>query len=58
MTCPVIIKFTPLLNEDIDDFFPILTETGPVDIPLRCESKKAIVKIEETILDFGQVKKI
>ena len=34
MSCPIVIKFSPLVNEDIDDVFPILTETGPIDIPL------------------------
>lgn len=55
MACPITIRFTAQVNEDIDDFFPILTETGPINIPLKCESKKAIVKCENPIVDFEQV---
>ncbi len=58
MVCPITIRFTPQLNEDINDVFPILTETGPINIPLVCTSKKAIVGIEQTTIDFGKVKTI
>lgn len=35
--------------------FPILAETGPINFPLICLCKKAIVKCENPELDFGHV---
>jgi len=40
------------MNEDIEDFFPILTETGPINIPLKCYCKKAIVVCDQPVVDF------
>jgi hypothetical protein len=34
---------------------PILAETGQIDIPLVCTCKKALVSVEESTIDFGQV---
>ena len=48
----------PLLNDDIDEKLGVLTETGGIEIPLRCEPKKAIVKIENMVIDFKQVEKM
>jgi hypothetical protein len=55
MSCQITIRFHPQLNEDIDDVFPLLAETGAINIPLICRSKKAVVRCERPIIDFGQV---
>ena len=49
------ITFTPQLNQDIDSFFPILAETGRIDIPLKCTCKKALISVNDPVIDFGNV---
>ena len=49
------ITFTPQLNQDINSVLPLLAETGPINIPLICTCKKALVDIEDPIIDFGDV---
>jgi hypothetical protein len=43
MTCDLHIKFEPKLNEDILECIPLLCQTGPQDLPLRCLTKKVTV---------------
>ena len=35
--------------------FPILSETGRIDIPLICTCKKALIEVENPLIDFGDV---
>ncbi len=52
------ITFTPELNQDINGVLPLLAETGPIDIPLVCTCKKALVALanpEQAHVDFGSV---
>lgn len=49
------ITFTPQVNKDINDYFPILAETGPINIPLVCTCKKALLSVENPHIDFGNV---
>jgi len=49
------ITFTPQLNQDINGVFPILAETGKIEIPLICTCKKAIVESNTDTIDFGNV---
>ena len=53
MSCPVKIKFRPEVDEDIFDYFPILSATGEIHIPIECTCKKAIVNVMEKEIDFG-----
>ena len=55
LSTTITITFTPQLNEDIDSVFPILSETGRIDIPLICTCKKALIEVEEPYIDFGDV---
>jgi hypothetical protein len=41
MTCTMEICFTPKMNKDIDAKLMLLTETGPIGIPLTCTYPKA-----------------
>jgi hypothetical protein len=49
------ITFMPQLNQDINQVLPILAETGPINIPLICTCKKALLEVPEPIIDFGDV---
>ena len=49
------VVFTPQVNADIVTVLPLLAETGPINIPLECYCRKAIVKPDKTTLDFGSV---
>lgn len=55
LSTTITITFTPQLNEDINSVFPILSETGPIDIPLICTCKKALIEVENPAIDFGNV---
>jgi hypothetical protein len=55
LSTTITITFTPQLNQDINSFFPILSETGIIKIPLICICKKALLSAEDSNIDFGNV---
>ena len=55
LSTTITITFTPQLNRDINGHFPILSETGQINIPLICTCKKALISVEENQIDFGNV---
>ena len=55
LSTSITITFTPQLNQDITSVFPILSETGRIEIPLICSCKKALINVEEPVIDFGSV---
>jgi len=55
LSTTITITFTPQLNQDINSFFPILSETGIIKIPLICICKKALLSVEDSNIDFGNV---
>ena len=55
MSVPVTLRFSPQLNEDINDFLPLLAQSGPINIPLISLCQKAIIKLEKDVIDFGKV---
>ena len=55
LSTTITITFTPQINEDIKSVFPILSETGRIDIPLICTCKKALVAVENPAINFGDV---
>lgn len=55
LSTTITITFTPQLNQDIVGVFPILAETGPIDIPIECTCKKALISSQNTLIDFGPV---
>jgi hypothetical protein len=55
MSCSIEIVFKPQLNKDILDEIKLLTETGPVSIPLHCLIKRCAPRIVDTQLDFGSM---
>lgn len=55
LSTSITITFTPQLNQDIESYLPILSETGKIKIPLRCTCKKALISVEDPHIDFGNV---
>jgi hypothetical protein len=55
LTCPVTIKFTPKTRDDIQDHITVLAQTGPVDIPVNCYSKKAVPVVNTPVIELGKV---
>lgn len=55
MSCSVEIVFKPQLNKDILDEIKLLTETGPVSIPLHCLIRRCAPRIVDTHLNFGSM---
>lgn len=45
----------PRVNEDIMDSLRVLTETGVLDIPIMCETKKCKISVTPTLVQFGNV---
>jgi hypothetical protein len=47
--------FTPMVDKDYFSNLNLLSETGPINIPIECHSKKCIIEIDSPIIDFGEV---
>ncbi len=39
-SAPLKLVFTPKLGDEIVTFIPLLTQTGPMRVPIRCTPKK------------------
>ena len=37
------------VEEDIDTSIPLLAETGPISIPLRCFTRKAVLRLSAKV---------
>ena len=57
-------EFFPQINNDINDFVSIISETGIIEIPLICETKKCLIECdipkqlfeqEKYTLNFGEI---
>lgn len=55
LSTTITIIFTPQVNQDINSYLPLLSETGPIKIPLICTCKKALLSVETPKIDFGNV---
>lgn len=55
MSCSIEVVFKPQLNQDIFTFLRLLTETGPVNIPLQCLIRRCAPRIIDTSLDFQEM---
>ncbi len=51
----MILKFTPIVEKDLISSLNLLSETGLVEIPLECFSKKCEINILKPVIDFGEV---
>jgi len=55
MSCSLDITFKPQLNKDIHTYVQLLTETGPVNIPLECLIKRCAPMVVDTAIDFDEI---
>lgn len=55
LSTTITVTFTPQINKDINTTFNILSETGAIQIPLVCTCKKALISIDENLIDFKSV---
>jgi hypothetical protein len=53
MACDVWLTFRPQFSKDIHTRLNILTSAGPMSVPLQCIGKKALVRVSEAVVDFG-----
>ena len=53
LTCWFLIKFTPLVDMDVDGSVNFLTQTGPLEVPVECQMKKCLVSLDCERLDLG-----
>jgi hypothetical protein len=49
------LKFTPMTEQDYYSNLQLLSETGMVNIPIECLSKKCVIEIDNPVIDFGEV---
>ena len=47
--------FTPKLNKDIEFDLPLLTQTGPMSVPVKALCKKVVLSASATAFDFSGV---
>jgi hypothetical protein len=52
-TATIQIEFMPKVNEDIFTELPLLAETGPFSVPLKCLTKKAVITVGPRVVDIG-----
>lgn len=50
------LKFMPMVDKDYFSYLKLLSETGIVNIPIECLSKKCDIKVANEIIDFGDVR--
>lgn len=55
VSCTLEIVFTPQINKDILTSIRLFTETGPVEVPLKCLIKRCAPRILNPVIDFGRV---
>ena len=55
ITCDVYVNFEPKRNEDIATHIPIITQTGPVTVPVRCLRKRATLSLSAPIVYFQKI---
>ncbi|DBA92223.1 hypothetical protein WJX77_001787 [Trebouxia sp. C0004] len=53
LTCQITIMFTPKVNEDIQSNIPLLSQTGPIGIPVSCLIKRAVLSVMPQELSVG-----
>lgn len=55
VSCPLTITFSPQARQDIFTTIKFLTETGPVEVPLKCLIKRCAPRVITTEIDFGDM---
>ena len=55
VSCSLEIAFTPKINSDILTKIRFFTETGPVEVPLKCLIRRCAPRITNPVVDFGSL---
>eukprot|EP00469_Lotharella_globosa_P018681 CAMPEP_0167812318 /NCGR_PEP_ID=MMETSP0112_2-20121227/1185_1 /TAXON_ID=91324 /ORGANISM="Lotharella globosa, Strain CCCM811" /LENGTH=879 /DNA_ID=CAMNT_0007711183 /DNA_START=29 /DNA_END=2665 /DNA_ORIENTATION=- len=55
LTASIEIIFSPAVNKDINTFLALATETGPLQIPIRCRTRKVDVVLPSPVLSLGSL---
>jgi hypothetical protein len=55
LSAPVVVVFKPQANLDVDTEMVLLTQTGPMSIPIRCRRKRCEVSVSEQDLKLGSI---
>lgn len=55
VSCTLEIVFAPEMNKDILTTIRFFTETGPVEVPLKCLIKRCAPRIVNPTIDFGGI---
>lgn len=55
MACVLDILFTPTANKDINASLRLLSQTGPIDLPLTCTYPKVVPSISTSHVAFHDV---
>ena len=55
VSCSIEITFRPKVNRDLSACVRFLTETGPLEVPLRCRIKRCIPIVVTPIIECGEV---
>ncbi|XP_049630515.1 cilia- and flagella-associated protein 74, partial [Suncus etruscus] len=53
MSCEVLVTFKPLINKDMEGSVSFLAQTGRFSVPLKCSTKKCLLKLDKELVDFG-----
>ncbi|XP_048873042.1 cilia- and flagella-associated protein 74 isoform X2 [Brienomyrus brachyistius] len=53
MACDFLIIFKAMINEDLDGEIQFVSATGHFSVPLKCTTKKCVLAVDHTFLDFG-----
>jgi hypothetical protein len=55
LSVPFTVTFSPGANEDVDAALVVFAQTGPVHLPLRATTRKALPVVRQPLLDIGAV---
>ncbi|XP_023649466.2 cilia- and flagella-associated protein 74 isoform X1 [Paramormyrops kingsleyae] len=53
MACDFLTVFKPMINEDLDGEIQFVSAAGIFTVPLKCTTKKCVLAVDHTFLDFG-----
>lgn len=55
MCCTIVVVFSPKEDVDIDAIVPLLAQTGPINIPVKCRRKRVVASLSTNLIDFGAI---
>ena len=55
IACDIFVHFEPKVNEDIVTHIPIITQTGPITVPVRCTRRRATLSLSTSAVNFSGI---